>query len=281
MANERDFELLDDYLTNRLSEQDRSAFEQRLNADPDLQNEYALQKRMIQGIKDARVAQLKSMLNQVPVPSASGGNAIATKVILGTLVTLMIAAAAFWYYRDEPIKVEQATAPSSQQAQPQTTPTEQPAISETKPETKTSQQSVVKDRQVQETDKNQTSAGTEHSKPSLARKPDPLSAPAAPNSASESTTGADEATVAVVINNSNTTYTFHYKLGNDKLELYGPFEKGSYKITEVSEGGTITRALFYKDKYYSLDDTGNEIRPLSQVTDASLLTRLEEQRRLQ
>jgi hypothetical protein len=97
MANERDLELLDDYLANRMSNNDRSAFEHKLNADPNLHQEYELQKHLIQGIKDARVAQLKSMLNQVPVPSHATGNAIASKVLIGAVVTIIIVAAGYWF----------------------------------------------------------------------------------------------------------------------------------------------------------------------------------------
>lgn len=272
MANERDFELLDDYLTNRLSEQDRSAFEQKLQADPDLQHEYALQKRVIQGIKEARVAQLKSMLNQVPVPSAATGNAIATKVILGTLVTLMIAAAAFWYYRDEPAKVEQTTASSAQEQQP-IAPAETPVTApETKRETEVSKQPRVMEKSIQETDKNQTSAGTEHSRPSLAKKPEPLAAPAPQGDVKTQATDA----IAVITDSSNPPYS--YNADNDKVVLYGPFEDSAYQIVNLSEAGKTVRSLYYKDKYYLLSDTQGEVRALSQVTDASLIEKLEKQR---
>lgn len=272
MANERDFELLDDYLTNRLSEQDRSAFEQKLQADPDLQHEYALQKRVIQGIKEARVAQLKSMLNQVPVPSAATGNAIATKVILGTLVTLMIAAAAFWYYRDEPAKVEQTTASSAQEQQP-IAPAETPVTApETRRETEVSKQPRVMEKSIQETDKNQTSAGTEHSRPSLAKKPEPLAAPAPQGDVKTQATDA----IAVITDSSNPPYS--YNADNDKVVLYGPFEDSAYQIVNLSEAGKTVRSLYYKDKYYLLSDTQGEVRALSQVTDASLIEKLEKQR---
>lgn len=273
MANERDFELLDDYLTNRLSEQDRSAFEQKLQADPDLQHEYALQKRVIQGIKDARVAQLKSMLNQVPVPSASTGNAIATKVILGTLVTLMIAAAAFWYYRDEPAKVEQTTA-SSAQEQP-TAPAETPvAAPETKRETK--EQTRSSEKATQDADKNQTSAGTEHSRPSLAKKPAPLSSPAPSNEAGELKSA--ESIGSIETDNSNATLRFHYKLTDGALVLFGPFEQRTYEVVEIAEGGKSVRSLYFGNKYYLLAETNDEVRALTQLTDASLVQKFEKQR---
>src|SRR5690606_12674271 len=101
MANERDLELLDDYLANRMDEGNRAAFEQKLKADPDLQQEFTMQKTVIEGIKSARIAELKSMLNNVPVPPA--GNALASKIFMAAAVTLVVAAAAYWLTRDHDI----------------------------------------------------------------------------------------------------------------------------------------------------------------------------------
>lgn len=271
MADERDFELLDDYLTNRLSEQDRSAFEQRLQSDPDLQQEYALQKRVIQGIKDARVAQLKSMLNQVPVPSAAG-NAIASKVLFGTVVAIVIAAAALWFYRHEPSAPKQ---PQRQSEQKSTTPDQEPANTGKLPE-KESLPSITQDAHVQESDRNQTSAGTEHSKPSLAKRPDPVSGPAG-NTTDRDEKAAD-AVASVVIIDTNAGYTYHYGFNNGNLTLYGPFEEGSYEIVTVETGAKSVVSLYHQEKYHVLDETAGEIRSLKPVTDSDLLGKLEKQR---
>ncbi|MGC4020522.1 MAG: hypothetical protein QM734_00545 [Cyclobacteriaceae bacterium] len=61
------FELIDDYLRGRLEGQDKQNFEQQLQADPSLQSEVASAKTVIEGIKKARMSELKAMLNQVPV----------------------------------------------------------------------------------------------------------------------------------------------------------------------------------------------------------------------
>jgi hypothetical protein len=256
MADQRDFELLDDYLTNRLSAGDRSAFEQKLQADPDLKNEYMLQKRLIQGIKDARVAELKSMLNQVPVPANGPGNAVATKIILGTVVSVMIAAATYWYLTREGLKLSEPKAPFQEQA-----PKQNPIAPEADRDSGTEiRQPEANKSQKVEADKNQTSAGTEHSKPSLAKKPDPLDAPEekTPEEAPAKEPvldvfqpGADEvnsdnsskkdsqavfnpgtSSLTVETDRENRRYTFHYQFREGKLFLYGPFEKNLYEIME-------------------------------------------------
>lgn len=274
MAEERDLELLDDYLTNQLSEQDRSAFEQKLKADPDLQHEYAMQKRLIEGIKDARIAELKYMLNQVAIPSGGGWNAIGSKALVGSVLTLMIAAAAFWYLREEPAKAleKENVLPRADQQ----TPADVRISPEPKAETSVAEQpSTVRQEQSPETDKNQTSAGTEHSKPSLAKRPDPLTAPSAKRSEAESTEGLTAP--AITVDENNERYTFHYARQNGAITLYGPFEKGRYEVIQLKESNNNRLFLFYQDKYYPLDEAASHIRPLLPADDASLLQRLREQ----
>lgn len=264
MADERTLELLDDYLTNRMGEQDRSAFEHQLQADPDLQNEYALQQRLIKGIRDARVAQLKSMLNQVPVPANNTGSALASKIIFGAVITMMVVATAWYLTRDQVQPAQQKTS-SEQKDTPQepVKPVEEPVVQQEA----TRDASIEARKQAIESDKNQTSAGTEHSKPSLARKPDPLEAPA------------DKRREPVVeTDGDNERYSFHYQFSKGKWLLYGPFEKNRYQVIELPTDSGRAVHLFYKDQYYSLDRADSSIHPLQPVTDPAVLQRLKEYR---
>lgn len=300
MADERDLELLDDYLTNRMSEQDHSAFEQKLKADPDLQHEYALQKRLIQGIKDARIAELKSILNNVPVPPAGTGNTVATKILLGTVATIIIAGAAYLFLQKDQANI---SAPQIETEEP--IPSSNPPESQVIPEVKSEQKEPAQSQQRVETDKNQTSAGTEHSKPSLAKKPDPLSAPAGKKSEtsegpvldvftpeSEENTSTDGNTnnesqnnltpvtsgLVVETDRNNRRYTFHYQFREGKLFLYGPFEKNLYEIMEFFADEKRTVFLYYNDRYYLLPEADEQIRRLSAISDPALLKKLKEYR---
>ena len=269
MAEERDFELLDDYLTNRLSEQDRSAFEQKLQADPDMQHEYALQKRLIKGIKDARVAELKGMLNQVPVPS-NAGNGLGTKIFLGTVVTVIIAAAGYWFLTRDEINIDQPKSLSQQPAEIEKQASETPA-----PVTPQQKPSVSAERPAVEPEKNQTSAGTEHSKPSLAKRPDPLQAPAGTPGADGSRRADIRNSSIVVENVPNSEYSFHYQISGGKLLLHGAFEKDQYTVLDFERNGSRQLALRYKDDFYLLETDANEVRRLEPVTDAALLETLQ------
>ena len=274
MADERDLELLDDYITNRMTDPDRRTFEQKIQADPDLQHEYALQKRLIKGIKDARVAELKSMLNQVPVPSAGPGNALATKILLGTVATLIIAATTYWYVSRDEIKMSENPASGQHQVtDEQTTPAESEATPESAP---SEQKDVTPAEQGRiEQDKNQTSAGTEHSKPSLAKKPDPLQAPGAINRGSATS---EKSSTPVETDPNNTQYQFHYQFKGGKLILYGPFDTTNHEVVDVLINNKPSLFLFYKGQFYKMEDGDSSVKILTPVSDPDLAKKLKESR---
>lgn len=287
MADERDLELLDEYLTNRLSEQDRSAFEQKLQADPDLSNEYMLQQRLVKGIQDARVAELKSMLNKIPVSASGPEKTLASKMAVGAVVTLLVATAAYWYFnQDQATKIAQPEVPVKEQAseekplipQAESHPTAEPG-KETPPPL--------------ETDKNQTSAGTESSKSSQS----PVTTPQEKTNKDQSPvldksdppTEENEKQNARVVNPNNSSlivetdkvnsrYSFHYQFSGRKIFLYGPFEKNQYKIIEFFSDENHTIFLHYKDNYYLLEKRDATVRPLTPITDEALLKKLREYR---
>lgn len=276
MADERDFELLDDYLTNRLSERDRSAFEQKLQADPDLQHEYALQKRLIKGIKDARVAELKGMLNKVPV-SGNAGNSIATKILVGSVIAVIVAATGYWYLTSREEIIDQPATLSQQPAERERAPIEAPSPVVTPQQ----EPSVSAERPAAEPEKNQTSAGTEHSKPSLARRPDPLQSPAGTPGADGSRRGDIRRSSLVVETVENSEYSFHYQISGSTLKLYGPFEQEPYSVLDYDHNGSRQSALRYKDDFYLLESDANEVRRLEPVTDAAVLEMLQTHRATQ
>lgn len=296
MADERDIELLDDYLTNRMSEQERSAFEKRLQADPDLQNEYRLQQRLVKGIRDARVAELKSMLNKIPVSATSPRKTIATKILIGTILSVLIATAAYMYFNKDEIKIAQTEAPVEERT------TEENTIQPDVEELKTPAESEKRNETPAEPkDKNQTSAGTEQSKPSQAKKPAPLKAPQEKTNQDdgvESTDPAEESSrdaetdhpdasgpgkssFIIETDTDNGDYDFHYQFNEGKLILYGPFEKNLYEVMEFSNDGQPGAFLFYNNKYYLLDEDDLHVKPLIPIADAALLRQLKEFRSAQ
>ena len=298
MADERDLELLDDYLTHRMSEQDRSAFEEKLQADPNLQQETLLQKRLIQGIKDARVAELKSILNNVPLSAIGPEKTVVTKIVIATAVSVLIVGGVYWFFNEHDSPVVGRTIIPSEQPIPGNK-------EESTPDTET-EQNQGQSNPV-ESDKNQTSAGTEQSKPTLERKPTPLSAPpettrenenkkqepvldvyvptieeSADNNAlnkdNQQVFSSKNSSLIVETDTENRRYSFHYQFRAGKLFLYGPLEKRLYEILEFFSDEKRTVFLYYKENYYLLDEKDFDIKPLTPITDPSLLKKLRESR---
>src|SRR5688572_22035039 len=98
MALEQDLELMDDYLSNRMDSTEKAAFEERLKNEPTLSEEYKLQQSLVQGIKQARIAELKTMLNSIPVTSLpTTPTALLTKIGGWVAITGLVATATYFY----------------------------------------------------------------------------------------------------------------------------------------------------------------------------------------
>src|SRR5688572_32293996 len=102
MASEKDFEILDEYAGNRLNPQERAAFEKQLESDAELKNELSLQRKIVEGIKTARKAELKSMLNNVPVSSIpTEGMSVAAKLGLWVIVAGLVSTGLYFYLNQD------------------------------------------------------------------------------------------------------------------------------------------------------------------------------------
>src|SRR4051812_13927913 len=97
MALEKDFELLDDYLANRLSAADKASFEKQIEADPELKQEFNTQKKLVEGIKQARLAELKSMLSNVPVGPLPTSQTLLIKLGVVAIVAGLIGTGMYYF----------------------------------------------------------------------------------------------------------------------------------------------------------------------------------------
>ena len=93
------FELIDDYLANRLTEKEKNAFEQQLDGDPALKSEVEFQQQVVKGVQQARIAELKTMMNSIPVSSAGWS----TGQITTAAVTVAIVTAGLYFYMQDDV----------------------------------------------------------------------------------------------------------------------------------------------------------------------------------
>lgn len=298
MALERDFELLDDYLSNRLSGEERTAFERQIESDPELQQELRTQQQLVESIRQQRTAELKSFLNNIPVPGATGGQSVGfAKVALWIVASGLVITTGYYLYKmkdtqQEVAKTQEAPATDSastmkEQAPPATQETADPAAAgqseqaiadnANTPKTKATKPIIKQKEQVQKPDV--SPAPTNQPKLEVFDPTKELN-----QATDEGETSADvppvakNSTIQLEIDSDNKKYNFHYRFKDEKLFLYGSFEKDLYEIMEFFSDDKRTIFLFYNDNYYLLDESQTKITPLKAITDPALIKNLKEYR---
>ncbi|MBL7852985.1 MAG: hypothetical protein JNL17_01200 [Cyclobacteriaceae bacterium] len=271
------FELIDDYLTGKLSEADKAAFEQQLAADPTLKAEVDLQRQIVEGVRQARVAELKAMLNQVPV----GGSASFTNWVGGMAVVAVVGVVTVWYLRGDvqtqpqdeiPAQVE-SVAPAPEvpdHAAPANPDMEEPKKEQAKVEPKT--KVTEKPKAIEQN-------------PVVQPKLDVVDPSGELNSDNRSDeegvatvgTQTDSKTLEVKII-SDGRYDNHYQLDQGVLILYGDFEKTLYEIIEIQSDEPLA-FLYHQNRYYKLSGNSNAIQKLVAITDPQLISKLRELRK--
>lgn len=290
MASELDFEMMDQYLANKLSTAERIAFEQKLEGDPELNQEYQFQKQIVEGIRQARVAELKAMLNNIPVSTLPGNQAaVAGKVVAWIVAVGIMGGLIYYFTKEKPVaetssvKTEQVV-PAQQDIQSTAVPEQTPDVQQDKPEQEDNtlpenETPVREDAPARRNEITQTPAPV--SEPVI----DVFDPTAELNSQEESNGPVIEQellstppvvtpSVAVETDETNRRYNFHYQFNDSKLILYGSFEENLYEILEFFSESKRTIFLYYKGNYYYLDESKRSVTPLTAISDPTLLKKL-------
>lgn len=287
MATEKDLELLDDYLANRMPVEERVAFEKRIEADANLKSEITFQNKMVEGLRQARAAELKAMLNTIPV-SGIGTSTAVTKALIGIAITALVGTGLYLAFSEQetPEVTERATEVVPQQQEPASIPEKQ---------NKEAEQPVVaeeeeKKQPVTSTEKLVLKKKAKKIEPSLTIDPkievfDPtaeLESESSEPTENEILSDDDKistikATVAVTVDSTSRRHDFHYTMKGDDLTLYGSFERNLYEILEFFSENKRTAFLYYKNAYYHIQET-DKITTLAPVQDPALLNKLRKHR---
>ena len=301
MATEKDLELLDDYLSNKLDGQEKVGFEKRLESDASLKSEYKLQKALVEGIKHTRMVELKSMLNQTVIPPASTGSAI-LKITLSVLLAGAATAGLYYFFQNnnEVAPETEETAIITNEA-----PAESPLVAEEQPEEQTTNESPVSPAAV--TKEEATKKDITRKENTTRQQPETRSAESTqtantpvkqpdlnpydpteeldtnqdkpqPVEGSRTTERVTTSRIKVEIEEGNKKFSFHYQFKEGKLMLYGSFEKDLYEILEFFDNNKRTVFLYYNSNYYLLDETKEKPTPLKAIADPDLLKKLREYR---
>lgn len=283
MAAEKDFELVDDYLANRMPAEERAAFEQKIASEPTLQKEIALQQTIVASVRKARAAELKAMLNNVPV-SPVGTTTLVSKVAIGIAVTALVGTTLYFTLSTD-TKTEstpEIQTPSTEL--PTAPPAEKPVESEQSP--------IAVAEENKETTKKTASTTKKVRKKTQAPvvvepKLDVFDPTAemedAVNGAEGDLLSEDDemvtgkSTILVDIDSTSRRHTFHYKLEQDQLTLYGPFERNLFELLEFFSEDKRTAFLYYKKSYYYIKEA-DKVTALVPVQDPALLNKLRKHR---
>jgi hypothetical protein len=277
------FELIDDYLTNRLSAEGKEGFEKQLESDPTLKADVEFQRQVLEGIRSARAAELKSMLDKVPVGGGMMVDFSVTRMAAGIVGAGMLGAALYFYFKPEQVpdlhNAAADLAKKGEQIQKKQEEVIQPVdeaevkSEEIKPEaeipkeTKSNKKKVLKKEET-----------TSDSKPKLdvldpsEEMTDHKNEPALSESAKGSITASH---IEVETDTANKKYNFHYQFASGKLFLYGSFDKTLYEILEINSDNHSV-FLYYRENYYLLDEKQIKITKLEPIKDSALIRKLKD-----
>ena len=274
------FDLIDDYLANKLSESERGAFEKSIEANPALKKEVATQRLVVEGIQKVRALELKTMLNNIPVGGSvslwsdwSLAKVAATIGVAGLLGTTL-----YFYMND--VNGLVATTPNAADVK---------IDSMIPKEDEPKKEDIGKEEVKKESEENKSSvADSKGTKSKTKRKPanspkvdviDPSAELLTEEKTNESAITQKPvislATIQVTKDASNKMYSFHYQFWEGKLFLFGAFDESLYEILEV-HGDNHALFLFFNDNYYHLDESKHDITALSAIRDRALIQTLKE-----
>lgn len=276
------FELIEDYLTSRLSDANKAAFEKEVAANPALKADVAIQRAIIESVKNARAAELKSMLNNVPIAGASPFDLPIVRMAAGIVGAGLLIAALSYYFNDNnspnPNLSTSLEDSIKKVDSSEFEPLEESVATETpKEKAKIKKSTLPKKETIMEPIKEVVAPHT----PKL-NLLDPSNDSIEENSSAPSKNEIAKSVIsishiAVDVIGRDKKYNFHYQFAEGKLLLYGSFDKSLYEIIEIN-GDNHSIFMFYKEQYYLLSEQQSKITLLQPITDVALLGKLKEYR---
>jgi len=270
------FEKVEAYFNNELSNSEKNDFLNEVESNTDLKSEFDFQNEVINGIKEARKAELKAMLDQVPVASVGTTSSALYKILAGGAAAILIGTS-IWYYINA--KTNTSTLQAINVTSLNTVEPEKQIIKEEVSTSQDSEEKVIATTEVENTQALK-SASPKIITPNLPTSEDVVENKALP----EETLDIPEAINNSSINLSSKVnvevkfkkkYNFHYQYSNKGIILYGDFEEGLFEILELNKEETTTLYLYYEANYYYINDNSGVIKPLKPVTDKKIKLKLE------
>lgn len=308
MAENLDYrQLIDDYLSDNISIENKAVVEHKIATDPEFKSEFELQKNIVNAIKTTRRLELKSRLENIHVPWYHN-IPTAWKIAATVTVASLTAISTYIYFNQESLQFDKLELSSNDTvglttdenvipSKPSIQINEIPEKTVEPPDDlvgEDTKKPLEKPTALAENDvaPNQevTAESEELEAPEETRDVEVVVPDIVDEFEGAQNLDMDEATTDN-LNNLNPArediysktevktihhkkYNFHYKLSEGVLTLYGNFEDIPYEILEINSSEGKRLFLNYKNNYYMLINTG-EITPLKPVTDTALINELE------
>jgi hypothetical protein len=275
---DRPEELIESYLTHKLTPLEVREFENALSNNSTLQKEVKLQSSIIESIKKARATELKATLSKVKIDSSpfftTQRKISISMAVIGTLLLL------YYLYPEKVLEEKQL-----QKRPVETTPTKlrpEKTIDLNEKETvgKIETKAIISEKVIATTSAKKLEPAQRT--PIEALDPSTEFESGSVNSTDLASVNPSRnvvtlSTIVVENDESDKRYTFHYKFHQGKLILYGSFNSSLYEILEIN-GENRSVFLYYKEHYYLLNEKQNKIKLLQPIRDTALLEKLTEYR---
>lgn len=284
-------EIIEAYLRNDLSVEQKVDFEELVRQDPLLYNEFVLQQDIVSGLQNHRKEQLKSRLNQVEVssPAQLGGVGAVGVWLAGATLAGLLGWFAYTGFHDTKnaspeISVVQAVPEQAEASAPE--PVRDANMEEAAGNTseKVKAPKARKKISIPRKAKTSKSVKTTVAAGEAAQILPDSDVPETPTEKMDSDVSLQKPPVASyngkteaqnrlnVVDNTNNRLKLHYYYQNGRIALLG-FERGYTFLNVPAENTTY---LFYEDNFYKLNLNQSRPAPIKDVmvTDAAVIESL-------
>lgn len=288
--------LVQAFFDNEMSVEERMDFEQLIDKDPSLQEEYQLQKDIIEEIREHRKQELKNHLSTI-----NAGGLIqwtsALRWATAGVASLVVATGIYFFYPSSEGNLIPLVDLTIGQTEVHIPPVPAQPIAEFTPIVEESVTGLSETETQDQAEENLVEAEIESDVAEAVVNPVPVFTNASPEvswPALETQTGditiPEEETVlpGEVFNRPHASedekiaveptpsrrYSFHYQFYNNKLYLYGDYDDMPYEIIEYNRIEGRQFYLFYQNKYYQVVQGERKITPLKEITNQSLISEL-------
>ncbi len=285
-------QLVGSYLDNEMSDIQRLEFENQLLQNPDLIEEYNLQKNLIEGIKETRRLELKARLDNIPINTPLY-QTIGFKSIVVASITAGIGFGAYYLLdQKDDLNISEVNITQNQEivTEQETVPEIPEAITPIDDSKKKTEQKAKEVKEEQPTEPVALNNKEEVKEEPAVIQPNVIE-PDVVEEFKDEDFASEEITVEKQINDlenvkENVESTveistvkdkrnkFHYKFFENKLYLLGNFNDMPYEIIELNTSAGKSFFLYYNSNFYKLETDQLKPTPLEKIENDSLVNEL-------